>query len=147
MTARRRTLICSPHYPESSSLAAPSLDSRPAGSIKEFTNVHPAKAAYSSVVASISASTTSRKPSKEHPVDYKYRLYVFWTSCGSPQPYPRPQAPYNMWKSSASLLAFVSCTASLNILLTNDDSWASANIRYVYAALVYECVLNPLARH
>ena len=53
----------------------------------------------------------------------------------------------NMWKLSAPILALVSCAAGLNILLTNDDSWASANIRYVYAALVYECVLNPLARH
>lgn len=34
-----------------------------------------------------------------------------------------------------SLLAFVSCAAGLNILLTNDDSWASANIRATYNAL------------
>ena len=37
-----------------------------------------------------------------------------------------------MWKVSASLLALVSCAAGLNILLTNDDSWASANIRFVF---------------
>ena len=35
-----------------------------------------------------------------------------------------------MLKSVASLLALGSCAAGLNILLTNDDSWASANIRY-----------------
>ena len=35
-----------------------------------------------------------------------------------------------MWKFFAPLLPLVSCAAGLNILLTNDDSWASANIRY-----------------
>ncbi|KAI1790738.1 sure-like protein [Ganoderma leucocontextum] len=40
-----------------------------------------------------------------------------------------------MWKLSAPLLAFVSCVAGLNILLTNDDSWASANIRATYDVL------------
>ncbi|RDX45416.1 sure-like protein [Lentinus brumalis] len=40
-----------------------------------------------------------------------------------------------MWKSFAPLLALVSCAAGLNILLTNDDSWASANIRATYNAL------------
>ena len=35
-----------------------------------------------------------------------------------------------MFKFYASLLALVSCAAGLNILLTNDDSWAAANIRY-----------------
>ncbi|EJF62478.1 sure-like protein [Dichomitus squalens] len=40
-----------------------------------------------------------------------------------------------MWKLSALLLAFVSCAAGLNILVTNDDSWASANIRAAFDAL------------
>ncbi|PIL23722.1 hypothetical protein GSI_13472 [Ganoderma sinense ZZ0214-1] len=40
-----------------------------------------------------------------------------------------------MWKLSVPLLAFVSYVAGLNILLTNDDSWASANIRATYDAL------------
>ncbi|KAI0713286.1 5'/3'-nucleotidase sure [Earliella scabrosa] len=40
-----------------------------------------------------------------------------------------------MLKSVASLLALGSCAAGLNILLTNDDSWASANIRATYTAL------------
>ena len=48
----------------------------------------------------------------------------------------------NMWKLSAPLLALVSCAAGLNILLTNDDSWASANIRYVYCISRCGCVLN-----
>ncbi|KAJ8481418.1 hypothetical protein ONZ51_g5997 [Trametes cubensis] len=34
-----------------------------------------------------------------------------------------------MWTSIASLLALLSSSAALNIILTNDDSWASANIR------------------
>ncbi|KAH9946376.1 sure-like protein [Epithele typhae] len=40
-----------------------------------------------------------------------------------------------MWKLSLSLLAFVSRVSSLNILLTNDDSWASANVRATFDAL------------
>ncbi|KAI0747817.1 sure-like protein [Daedaleopsis nitida] len=40
-----------------------------------------------------------------------------------------------MFTSAVSLLALASCAAGLNILLTNDDSWASANIRATYNAL------------
>ncbi|OSD02773.1 5'/3'-nucleotidase sure [Trametes coccinea BRFM310] len=40
-----------------------------------------------------------------------------------------------MWTIVAPLLALASCSTALNILLTNDDSWASANIRAAYDAL------------
>ncbi|KAI8998912.1 5'/3'-nucleotidase sure [Trametes punicea] len=40
-----------------------------------------------------------------------------------------------MWKTVAALLLCSSFCAALNILLTNDDSWASANIRATYSAL------------
>ncbi|KAI0670672.1 5'/3'-nucleotidase sure [Trametes maxima] len=40
-----------------------------------------------------------------------------------------------MWKSVAPLFTLLSSSAALNVLLTNDDSWASANIRATYDAL------------
>ncbi|KAH9857786.1 5'/3'-nucleotidase sure [Lenzites betulinus] len=40
-----------------------------------------------------------------------------------------------MWKSIVTLFALLSCSSALNVLLTNDDSWASANIRAAYTAL------------
>ncbi|KAI0637274.1 5'/3'-nucleotidase sure [Trametes polyzona] len=40
-----------------------------------------------------------------------------------------------MWKSIATLFPLLSCSVALNVLLTNDDSWASANIRATYTAL------------
>lgn len=47
-----------------------------------------------------------------------------------------------MWKLTTPLLALVSCAAGLNILLTNDDSWASANIRYAYPTPLCNSVLT-----
>ncbi|KAI0332087.1 5'/3'-nucleotidase sure [Cubamyces sp. BRFM 1775] len=40
-----------------------------------------------------------------------------------------------MWTSITSLLVLLSSSTALNVILTNDDSWASANIRAAYDAL------------
>ncbi|KAI0362765.1 5'/3'-nucleotidase sure [Trametes cingulata] len=43
-----------------------------------------------------------------------------------------------MFKSLALLFTLLSSAAAVNVLLTNDDSWASANIRATYTALKAE---------